>query len=261
MRNKKRHIIDDEFYQPTQISLGTAQKDVTEATETPKPLAKGYDGLPQFNELQESQKKNMPKAMRAQVAYQQKKLQYSNYQIINFRIVPSSVSATQSFYSAEFNEATGVGTALQDGVMFGIGAKNSDTAKYYNIVYANARLYTAGDYTKSLQSASYIEFYPMQKVPAGVFGGKIPRQMEAVKDETGVDSITVTGSQFGVQSFGIDVEGENAYYTQTPDLQGIRCIGLALKRVMLHFSGDVDTDNIQLDIEIGYDLKTEGNNY
>ena len=253
--------VDNEFYQPTQIDLGTAEKDVTEPTETPKPLAKGFDGLPKFNELQEAQKKNMPKAMRSQVAYQQKKLQYSNYQMVNFRVVPTSTGTTQAYYSAEWNEATAVGTAMTDGVLFGSSTKNSDKAKYYNIVYANARLYTAGNYNVYLQPSSYMEFYLMQKVPGGVFGGKIPRQIEAVKDETNIDSITVSGVQFGVQSFGVDIEGENAYYTQTPDLKGMRSIGVALKRIMMNFSGDIDIDNIQLDIEIGYDLKTEGNNY
>jgi len=257
----KKKKIDNKYFIPSQIDVGTPQQRDTNAIETPIPLAKGSDGLPRFNQLQEAQKKNMPKAMRSQVAFQQKKLQWSNYQVVNFRIIPTSTSVTQSYYSAEWNEATAVGTALTDGVMFGTGIKNSDNAKYYNIVYSNARLYTAGDYTKYMQASSYIEFYPMQKVPAGVFGGKIPRQAEAVKDESTVDSITVSGTQFGVQSFGIDIYGENAYYTQTKDLKGIRCIGVALKRIMINFSGDIDTDNIQIDVEIGYDLNTEGNNY
>ncbi len=92
----RKKLIDDKFYMPSQIDIGSAEKDVTEPTETPYPLAKGSDGLPKFNQLQDAQKRNMPKAMRSQVAFQQKKLQYSNYQIINFGITPTDSIASQA---------------------------------------------------------------------------------------------------------------------------------------------------------------------
>ena len=101
----------------------------------------------------------------------------------------------------------------------------------------------------------------MQKIPTGDFGGKIPRQIEAVGNSVGVSSITTTGDVYGVQSFGIDVFNENAYYTQTPDLKGIRCCGVALKRICLNFGASVTASDVTLDVEIGYDIDTEGNNY
>ena len=101
----------------------------------------------------------------------------------------------------------------------------------------------------------------MQKLPTGDFGGKIPRQIESVVNSTGVQSIVATGDEFGVQSFGVDVFNENAYYTQSPDLKGMRSIGVALKRINLNFESGLDLANLKLDVEIGYDLKTEGNNY
>ena len=56
----RKKIFDDKFNMPTQLDVGTAEKDVTEPTETPYPLAKGSDGLPKFNTLQDNQKKNLP---------------------------------------------------------------------------------------------------------------------------------------------------------------------------------------------------------
>ena len=105
------------------------------------------------------------------------------------------------------------------------------------------------DYTKNMEKLK--KFY----------GGKIPRQIEAVTGQSSTNSITATGTQYGVQSFGVDIYNENAYYTQTADLYGIRSIGLALKRIVLNFDGDINIGDLLIDIEVGYDLKTEGNNY
>jgi len=262
MRKITNYNIDDEFYQPTQIDLGTAEKEDTQPIETPRPLAKGFDGLPKFNELQEAQKKNMPKAMRSQVAFQQKKLQYSNYQIINSNVSLTDSATSQSYYYANYNQAIAVGTQLDAGLMFGTSTADVSKAKYYNIVYINIRYADAKDTASPfLHSPSFVEFYPMQKIPTGDFGGKIPKQIEADANSTGILAWNSEGVEYGVQSFGVDVYNENAYYTQSKDLKGIRCIGIALKRVQLNFSGATTISDIRLNIEIGYDLRTEGNNY
>ena len=261
----RKKFSDNKFFMPKQYELGTPPKEDTDALETPQPLSKGYDGLPKFNELQDSQKRNIPKAMRSQVAFQQKKLQYNNYQIINFRIKPTDSSSSQAYYSNEYNKATAVGTALVDGVLFGSNTKDSDKAKYYNIIYANARFLTdpppVVSSTDFIVSPSFVEFYLMQKVPGGVFGGKIPRQIEAVKDETGLSSLTVTGTEYGVQSFGVDVRNENAYYQQSEKIKGMRACGVALSTIHLNFGAAITISEIALDLEIGIDLTTEGNNY
>ena len=262
----RKKILDDKFYMPSQIDIGSAEKDVTEPTETPYPLAKGSDGLPKFNELQEAQKKNMPKAMRTQVAFQQQKLQYSNYQIVNSLIRPTDSVSSANYYQNTYNSGTAVGTALEDGIMFGTNTADDSRAKYYNIVYANIRFAKISATVASLiQSPSYIEFYPIQKIGAGGggvdFGGKIPRQIEAVDNQTNVTAFSSTGADNGVQSFGIDIYNENAYYTRTPDLKGIRCCGVALKEIFLNFGEAVVWGEIYLHLEIGIDLTTEGNNY
>ncbi len=101
----------------------------------------------------------------------------------------------------------------------------------------------------------------MQKIDTGAFGGKIPRQIEAIVDQTDVSVLNVSGTTFGVQSFGIDVYNENAYYTQTPNLMGMRACGVALKEIQLNFSEAIGINNISLQVELAIDLKTEGNNY
>lgn len=247
---------------PKQYDLGTPQEDITDAIETPIPLSKGFDGMPKFNELQEAQKKSVPKAIRSQVAFQQKKLQFNNYQIINFQIIPTDSGSSDGYFYQEYNQAVAVGTAMTDGVLFGSNTKDSDSAKYYNIVYLNARIGYAKDTPDTfLSPPSYIEFYAMQKVKGGVFGGKIPRQVEAVKDETNLSSLTVTGAEYGVQSFGVDIYNENTYYTQSPDIRGIRTLGVCLKTISCNFSESTSLSSLTIDVEIGIDLKTEGNNY
>lgn len=197
-----------------------------------------------------------------QARFQTKKLQNSNYQITNFRIQPTDSGATESYYIQNYNQATAVGTALDDCVMFGTDTVGVANSKYYNIVYINAR-YEAfgGGATDFLVAPSYIEFYPMQKINTGDFGGKIPRQIEQVSGQSTALAITSGGTEVGVQSFGVDVFNENAYYTQTADLKGIRCVGIALKRISLNFSAVTTLSNMRLTLEVGYDLNTEGNNY
>jgi len=155
-----------------------------------------------------------------------------------------------------------VGTALDSGVLFGSSTEDVTKAKYYNIVYLNARIGYAKDTSDTfLSPPSYVEFYPMQKIPTGDFGGKIPRQIEAVANSVNTSSITVTGAEYGVQSFGVDIYNENTYYAQSQDLKGVRCCGVALKTISLNFSESTLLSALKIDIEVGYDLKTEGNNY
>jgi hypothetical protein len=198
-----------------------------------------------------------------QAKFQTKKLQNSNYQVINFQIRPTDSVTSQAFYRNEYNLTTAVGTALDDGVMFGTSTKDVTKAKYYNIVYANVRLAqavgsTAGEF---LEAPSFVEFYLMQKLNTGDFGGKISRQIQAVSDRSNLNTLSVGGNEFGVQSFGVDIYNENAYYAQSKDLKGMRCIGVALKKIQINLDTAIDISEIRLDCEIGYDLKTEGNNY
>ena len=197
-----------------------------------------------------------------QAKFQTKKLQNSNYQIINFEIAPTDSAVSQEYYFADFNLLTAVGTAMDAGVLFGTNTADVTKAKYYNLVYMNVRFAQDNQAsTDFIVSPSYVEFYPMQKLPEGDFGGKIPRQIECLANSTGVSAISKSGTQYGVQSFGVDVYGENAYYTQSPDLKGIRCCGVALKRISLSMSTAIAIGNIRLSVELGFDLNTEGNNY
>ena len=145
--------------------------------------------------------------------------------------------------------------------MFGTDSAGSDSAKYYNIVYCTVRYAQAINSQQFINPPSFVEFYPLQKIPSGDFGGKIPRQIEGVTNNTGVQSITISGAQFGVQSFGVDVYNENAYYSQTENLKGIRCCGIALKKIQLNFDANITLSDMRLDVEIGYDHTSEGDNY
>ena len=235
----------------------------TETEQFPNPLqAKGVNnGQADFVEQEERQFDLIKQNESQQAKFQTQKLQWNNYQVLNFQIIPTDSTSSQAYFNSDYNDSVAVGTALDGGIMFGTNTADVSKAKYYNIVYANARLSISGGSTPALSNPCFIEFYLMQKLTTGDFGGKIPRQIESVVNSTGVQSIVATGDEFGVQSFGVDVFNENAYYTQSPDLKGMRSIGVALKRINLKFESALDLANLKLDVEIGYDLKTEGNNY
>ncbi len=197
-----------------------------------------------------------------QARFQTKKLQNSNYQVINMLVKPTDSSSSADFYFNEFNDSVAVGTALDSGIMFGTNTADVTKAKYYNIVYCNVRyIHSVSTSTAFLVAPSFVEFYPMQKIDTGDFGGKISRQTEAVVNSVNTFSINASGDQYGVQSFGVDVENENAYYSQSNDLKGIRCCGISLKTIYLNFQTAITLNNIALSVEIGIDLNTEGNNY
>jgi hypothetical protein len=230
----------------------------------PNPLeAKGENrNEAPFVEQRRNQFELIKKNETEQAKFQTKKLQNSNYQIVNFEITPTASTASQAYYFADFNLLTTVGTAMDAGVLFGTNTADVTKAKYYNLVYMNVRFAQDNQSTSDfIVSPSYVEFYPMQKLTSGDFGGKIPTQVETLANSTGVQAISKTGTQYGVQSFGVDVYGENAYYTQSPDLKGIRCCGVALKRISLSMATAIGIDGIRLAVELGLDINTEGNNY
>ena len=244
-----------------QVPINEPQED-----KFPNPLeAKGQEQTVAPFVLQEQKQFDIIKENESQQArFQTKKLQNSNYQIINFSISPTDSTTSQNYYYNDYNQATAVGTALDSGVLFGTNTADITKAKYYNIVYLNVRYgeeIQASATGNLLENPSYVSFYPMQKIPTGDFGGKIPRQIEAVANSVNTQGIVCTGTEFGVQSFGVDVYNENAYYTQTQDLTGIRACGLALKEIALNFSVNFNISTIQLNVEVGIDLNTEGNNY
>ena len=246
--------------EPTDIPPAPPQSREELNLKFPEPLdAKGQDVEPTFLEQEERQFDLIKQNETQQAKFQTQKLQWNNYQIVNCQITPTDSTDSQAYYHNNYNTTSSVGAGSDACIMFGTGTSGSDKAKYYNLVYANARL--DGISSIGITGISFIEFYPLQKVPGGTFPGKIPRQIEAQVNNTGVSSISITGDEYGVQSFGIDLSNDNAYYTQSPDLKGVRCCGVALKQIQLQMSGSITINDIRINVELGYDLRTEGNNY
>jgi len=231
----------------------------TQIPEEAKGVVKGKEAL--FVEQTRNQKRNLKESMTGQVAFQQKSLQYNNLQIVNFECT-GFATGSASYINVNYNQATAVGSSLNETVMFsGISGGDNNDALYYNIVYVNVRgdFYIIG--SEQLLNPSFIEFYPMQKITGGSSaGGKIPTQISNTAYDSAT-TITSSGAEFGVQSFGIDVFNEQTLYNQSKDLKGIRCIGLALKHVNLNFNSAITVDNFALDVEIGIDMKSGGSSY
>ena len=245
MRRIKNRQIDNEFYQPTQIDLGTAEKKDTQPTETPKPLAKGFDGLPKFNELQEAQKRNLKDNMSDQVIYQSDALQNSNLQIINFKMAGFE-SGTQDYVYVDFNGSTAFGTYLSDYVLF---------ENYMNINYITVVSHT--NPPVHIQPESYVSFYLMQDsltTPNGSAGMKIPRQIQA-KRKSDTVSITLDGVDQGAQSIAVPFSTQ-IFYNQADSIRGVRCKGLALNEIVMSLSEDVDTSGIVLEVCVYVDKST-----
>lgn len=249
--------------QVQQVPINDPTEDQGIEEKFPNPLeAKGENSNEApFVEQQRNQFDLIKQNESDQARFQTKKLQNSNYQIVNFSIRPTDSTASADSFYAEYNISTAIGTALEDGVLFGTSTADVTKAKYYNIVYLNARyLDSISGISNLLENPSYIEFYAMQKIPTGDFGGKIPQQVETIDNISNVLSIESNGVA-NAQNFGVDIYNENAYYSQSQDLKGIRSIGLALKRLTLNFGGARTLSSITIDVEVGIDLSTEGNNY
>ena len=254
--------------QVQQVPVNTPEEDITPPNieeAFPNPLqAKGEpNNLAPFV-LQEQKQFDLIKENEGQQAkFQTSKLQNNNYQILNMEIQLTDSTAVQDYYYNDYNTTKNIGDALNAGVLFGSNTADVTKSKYYNIVYVNARCYVdaSGVTSNFVISPSFMEFYASQKLTTGIGGGKIPRQIEANANSNETFSIGITGNQNGVQSFGVDVYNENAYYTQSADLKGIRSNGIYLKKVNLNFGGSINLSTVKLNVEVAYDQNTEGNNY
>jgi len=195
-----------------------------------------------------------------QARFQSKGINRNNLQVVNFELSAFSTGSAAFVYE-NFNDTVAVGSPLDEGVVFSSPTSTSnENALFYNIVYMNLRLNNS-QRSDFLFQPSYIEFYTMQKINnTSVLGGKIQRQisMQRVQSNT---VITDTGNEHGVQSFGLDVYNQQTLYNQSEALKGIRTIGLALKTINLNLDSSIDTANLIINVEIGLDLSSSGQNY
>ncbi len=250
----RKKIFDDKFNMPTQLDVGTAEKDVTEPTETPHPLAKGSDGLPKFNELQDSQKKRLPKAMRSQVAFQQQALQHNNLQVFNFSIADLSVIISDDQFFGEYNTAVTTGN-VTDCIMFGVNS-TANKGVYYNIVDIKTNLIYSGN--ASMQMDSFVEFYTLQNITSSTtsLGKKIPRQDLIDGTSSGTVTFTTTGAKQGYQYFTCSLTDDSINIPQGSD--GLRCSGIALKTISLDFTASKNISDMSLNFQVYVDFKTVG---
>ena len=241
----RKKIFDDKFYMPTQLDVGTAEKEDTEPTETPYPLAKGSDGLPKFNQLQDAQKESLKDSMEGQVVYQSEALQNSNLQIINFSL-SAFATGTTSYVYVDLNGATAFGTYLNDYVLF----ENYININYITCVMKNANI--------TINPESYVSFYLMQNsltTPNGSAGMKIPRQIQAKKKEDAT-TITLNGTEQGAQSIAVPLTTQ-IFYNQADTMRGIRCKGLALSNIVLDLASSEDVSGIIIEVAVYVDKSTE----
>ena len=226
----------------------------TQIPEEAKGVVKGNEAP--FVEQTRNQKRNLTESMTGQVAFQQDSLQYNNLQIVNINY-SSFATGSASQIDETYNSGTAPGNALNDTVMFsGIASGDNNDALYYNISYVSCRV-KYGQITDD----SYIEWYPLQKLAGGSSaGGKIPVQISNTAYNNDATA-TTSGSDYGVQSIGCGIMDIQQLYNSSDSLKEVRCIGLALKSIFVNFDSAITTDNVEINVELGIDLKSGGNSY
>ena len=117
------------------------QKKYIEATKTIDRLTSDnvnlhaeVDNFKDFVEQEERQFELIKQNESQQAKFQTQKLQWNNYQVLNFQIIPTDSTASQAYFNSDYNDSVAVGTALDGGIMFGTNTADVSKAKYYNIV-------------------------------------------------------------------------------------------------------------------------------
>ena len=185
----------------------------------------------------------------------------SNLQVFNFQI--SDFDTGVNFYvDKSYNTTSTFPANAVQTVMFGVDGL-SNKALYYNIVYINAyvsaHVNAAAD---KLENPSYIAFYLLQNSSGtSSLGTKITQPAPLYGNGGGAVTYTTNGNVFGAQRFAVDLYGDNGHYAQNNQTKGLRASGLALSEILINFTGNVETSNISIDVEVGVDLTSVSSTY
>ena len=186
----------------------------------------------------------------------------SNLQIFNFEI-SNIETGTDNFIIKEYNAIDDFPANASRCVMFGVDGL-SNKALYYNIVSVNASI--KGASTTQLEQTlqpSLISFYLLQNINGSTtsLGTKIPQPSPLFGVGGGAVDFTTSGPIYGNQSILIDLDTDSGFFAQNNDTKGLRCSGLALKDIICNFAGDVQRDNVVIDVSVFVDVSSVSSTY
>ena len=181
----------------------------------------------------------------------------SNLQVFNFNLSSFSSDTSQVFFGQNYNQTVTTGN-VTDCVMFGVDSINNK-AKYYNVVDIKSDLRVGSN--AFTRPDSYIQFYPLENIDGSTtsLGRKIPRRAPINGTSSGTITFTTTGGQAEYQSTTSTLGNDSVSVTTSG--KGIRCSGIALKRIQLNFDTTEDLSVMSIDVYVYVDITSVSSTY
>ena len=183
----------------------------------------------------------------------------SNLQIFNANI-SSFGSGTEPAFLANYNTTNTFPANATQTLMFGVDGLNNK-ALYYNLVSVNAVVTSDPAAAQRLTSDSYIQFYLLQNIETSTtsLGTKIPQPAPFSGNGGGSVTFSTTGNINGNQF--IDVQLADSSSSSVNYGKGLRCSGVALKRIFLNFEDQESIDGLQIDLSFYVDVSSVSSTY
>ena len=166
-------------------------------------------------------------------------LQVFNFSIINF------ASGTTTTIFEEYN--TDLTISPNDCVMFSNG--KSGDGLYYNVVDINVTLNVSSS-NFELDPCSYVQFYLLQngQTPTGEY---IPKQQKMFSSVSASPMSIITTNAQALQYVHTDIITDSVNIPSNS--LGLRCSGLALKRILINFRSNEVLSNAELEFMVYVD--------
>jgi len=182
----------------------------------------------------------------------------SNMQVFNFLVNPGATGVA-SAYGANYNTTVTTGN-VTDCVMFNVDSLNNK-ASYYNIIDIKTSLFRSDKDRLQVQEDSFIELYILENIETSTtsLGRKIPRRAPVNATTSGTISWNTTSAEQAYQSVKINLTSDSVNIPSR--LQGVRCSGLALKKIQVNFIDTEDTSLIRIGFQVFVDITSVSNSY
>ena len=182
----------------------------------------------------------------------------SNMQIFNFNLDPGG-TGTSTRFAENYNTTQTTGN-VTDCVMFNSDSINGK-ASFYNIIDIKSSIFRSGGDRIQLSADSFIEFYILENIEGSTtsLGRKIPRRAPVNGTSSGTVTWSTTGNAQEYQYVKTDLISDSVNIPSR--LQGLRCSGLALKKIQINFVDAETLSDIRFNFQVFVDITSVSNSY
>jgi hypothetical protein len=183
----------------------------------------------------------------------------SNMQIFNFNLDPGGADTTASKFAENYNFTQTTGN-VSDCIMFNVDSINNK-ASYYNVIDIKGAVFRSTGDGISLNDDSFVELYLLENIETSTtsLGRKIPRRAPVNGTSSGNVTWSTTGAAQDYQYLKIDLISDSVNIPSR--LQGLRCSGLALKKIQLNFTDVERLSELRINFNVFVDITSVSNSY